>query len=81
MSFLLIIDKKLKTNTRRILRYISLCCDILKKLWQNLCHDRIFSCRNYMKKFCLDKEMNVARLKDKVSGPDRETMSRQVMLT
>ena len=34
-----------------------------------------------MKKFCLDKEMNVATLKDKVLGPDRETKSRQVMLT
>ena len=33
-----------------------------------------------MKKFCRDKVMNVAILKDKVSGPDRETKSRQVKL-
>ena len=32
-----------------------------------------------MKKFCHDKEMNVATLKDKVFGPARETKSRQVM--
>ena len=37
--------------------------------------------RHYMKKFCPDKVMNVAILKDKVSGPDREKKSRQVMLT
>ena len=29
-----------------------------------------------MKKFCRDKVMNVATLKDKVSGLDRETKSR-----
>ena len=34
-----------------------------------------------MKKLCRDKVMNVATLKDKVSCPDRETKSRQVMLT
>ena len=34
-----------------------------------------------MKKFCCNKIMNVATLKDKVSGPDRETKSQQVMLT
>ena len=33
-----------------------------------------------MKKFCLDKVMNVTTLKDKVSGLDREIKSRQVML-
>ena len=79
---------------------------------QNLCRDRIFSCRDTdycnlekpieierirrrntsletrqsmlrhcMKKFYRDKVMNVATLKDKISGPDRETKSRQVMLT
>ena len=34
-----------------------------------------------MKKFCRDKVRNVATLIDKVSGPDRETTSRIVMLT
>ena len=34
-----------------------------------------------MKKLCRDKVMNVATLEDKVSGPDRETKSRQEMLT
>ena len=37
--------------------------------------------RHYMKKFFLDYVMNVATLKDKISGPDREIKSRQVMLT
>ena len=37
--------------------------------------------RHYMKKFCHDKVMNVVTLKDKISGPDRETKSRQEMLT
>ena len=32
--------------------------------------------RHCMKKFCRDKVINVATLKDKVSGPDRETKSR-----
>ena len=34
-----------------------------------------------MKKFYRDKVMNVVTLKDKVSGPNIETKSRQVMLT
>ena len=34
-----------------------------------------------MKKLCRDKVMNAATLEDKVSGPDRETKSRQEMLT
>ena len=34
-----------------------------------------------MKKLCLNKVMNVATLEDKVSSPDRETKSQQVMLT
>ena len=34
-----------------------------------------------MKKCCRDKVMNVPTLKDKVSGPDRETKSQQVILT
>ena len=34
-----------------------------------------------MRKLCREKVMNVATLEDKVSGPDRETKSRQVMLT
>ena len=29
-----------------------------------------------MKKLCRDKVMNVAKLEDRVSGPDRETKSR-----
>ena len=37
--------------------------------------------RHCMKKFCRDKVMNVATLKDKVSGPDKEIKSQQVMLT
>ena len=105
-------DKKLKSNTGRILRQISLCCNIMKNIRQNLCHDRIFfycdtnycnlekpietericrrktfivtrqsMLRHCMKNFCHDKVLNVATLKDKVSGPDKETKSRQVMLT
>ena len=34
-----------------------------------------------MKKLCGYKLMNVKTLEDKVFGPDRETKSRQVMLT
>ena len=34
-----------------------------------------------MKKFYRDKVMSVVTQKDKVSGPDRETKLRQVMLT
>ena len=57
----------------------------MKNKRQNLCHDKIFSCcdtdylklesllRHYMKKCCHDKVMNIATLKDKVSGPYRET--------
>ena len=37
--------------------------------------------RHYKKKSCRDKVMSVARLKDKVSIPNIETKSRQVMLT
>ena len=37
--------------------------------------------RHYRKKLYRDKVMNVATLKDKISGPGRETKSRQVMLT
>ena len=37
--------------------------------------------RHCMKKFCRDKVINVAKPKDKVSGPDKETKSQQVMLT
>ena len=39
-------DKKLKSNIGRILRQISLCCDILKNLRHNLCRDKIFSYRD-----------------------------------
>ena len=86
-------DKKLKSNTERILQHINLCCDIMKNRRQNLCRDRIFSCRDTdycnlesllrhrMKKFCRDKVMSVVTLKDKVSSPDKETKLRQVMLT
>ena len=35
--------------------------------------------RHCMKKLCCDNVMNVATLEDKVSSPDRETKSRQVM--
>ena len=76
----------------------------MKNIRQNLCCDRIFSCRDtdyynlekpieterirkrktslatrksmsrhYMKKFNHGKVMNVATLKDKNFGPDRET--------
>ena len=34
-----------------------------------------------MKKLCHDKVMNVTTLKDKASCSDRETTSRQVILT
>ena len=37
--------------------------------------------RHCKKNSCRDKVMSVATLKDKVSGPDRETNSRKVMLT
>ena len=59
----------------------------MKNIRHNLCRDKIFSyrdtdycnleslLRHYMKKFCNDKVMNVATLKDKISGPDRETKS------
>ena len=84
----------------------------MKKRRQNLCRDRIFSCRDVdycnlekpveierkrrrktflmtrqsmsrhcMKKFCCDKVMNVAKLKDKISSLDRETKLRQAILT
>ena len=74
------------------MRQISLCCDIMKNKRQNLGRDKIFAChdtdycnlesllRHCMKKFCHDKVMNVATLKDKVSGPDREIKSLQVIL-
>ena len=39
-------DKKLKSNTGRILRHIGLSCDIMKNRRQNLCRDKIFSCRD-----------------------------------
>ena len=42
---------------------------------------RQFMLRHCMKKFCRDKVKNVATPKDKIYGPDRETKSRQVMLT
>ena len=34
-------DKKLKSNIRRLLLQISLCCDIMKNRRQNLCRDRL----------------------------------------
>ena len=86
-------DKKLKSNTRRIMRHISLCCDTRKNIRQNLCRDikapvatLIIATwksllRQCMKKFYHDKVMNVGSLKDKVSGPHKETKSQQVMLT
>ena len=37
--------------------------------------------RHCMKKLCRDQVMNVATPKDKVSSPDRETKSQQMMLT
>ena len=37
--------------------------------------------RHCMKKFYHDNVMNVATLKDKIYGSDRETKSRQAMLT
>ena len=86
-------DKKLKSNTGRRLRHISLCCNTRKNRRQNLCRnikDPVATLiiatwksllRQCMKKLCRDKVINVATLKDKVSGPDRETKLRQVMLT
>ena len=68
----------------------------MKNIRQNLCRDRIFSCRdidycnlenpvetkNTQKKdLYRDKTIYVAAVKDKVFGPNRETKSRQVMLT
>ena len=84
--------KKLKSNTGRLLLQISLCCDIMKNRRQNLRRNIISRLdtdycnlesllRHYKKKSCHDKVMSVTTLKDKVSGPDRETKSRQVMLT
>ena len=53
---------------------------------QNLCRDiDYWNLENLLryckKKYCRDKVMNVITLKDKVSSSDRETKSRQVMLT
>ena len=49
------------------------------------CHDTDYcnleSLLRHCKKSCRDKGMNVATLKDKVSGPNRETKLRQEMLT
>ena len=39
-------DKILKSNIGRILRKISLCCDIMKNRRKNLCRNRIFFCRD-----------------------------------
>ena len=41
-------NKKLKSNTGRILRQISLCCDTRKNRRQNLCHDK-----NILSRHCL----------------------------
>ena len=86
-------DKKLKSNIGRILREISLCCDIRKNRRRNLCCDikslvatliittwKILL-RHCMNKLCRDEVMNVEKLEDNVFGPDRETKSRQLMLT
>ena len=65
----------------------------MKNKRQNQCREKNFSCRDIdycnlenplrhcKKKSYHDKVMSVATLKDKVSGLDRETKSRQVMLT
>ena len=86
-------NKKLKSNTRRILRHISLCCDTRKNKKHNICcgikspiatliiATWKIMLRHYMKKLCHDKVMNVATLENKVSSPDKEIKSRQVMLT
>ena len=87
------VNKKLKSNTGRILQHISLCYDSRKNRRHNLCQDikspvmtliiatwKILL-RYYMKKLCGDKVMNVTTLEDKVSSPDREIKLRQVMLT
>ena len=73
-------DKKLKNNTGRILRHISLCCNKRKNRRYNLCHDTDYCnlevlLKQCMKKFRRDKVMNVATLKDKFFGPNRETKS------
>ena len=61
-------NKRLKSNTGRILRHINLYCDIIRNRRQNLCRDKIFSCRDTdycnlesllrhcMKKCCRDTE-------------------------
>ena len=46
MTRYLLSRQKIKSNTGRILRYKSLCCDIMKNRRQNLCHDRILLCRD-----------------------------------
>ena len=69
-------DKKLKSNTGRILGQISLCCDILKNIRQNLCRDRIFSCRDT--NYCnLEKLVEAQRIRRrKTSVATRQSMSR-----
>ena len=68
-------DKKLKRNKGRILRQVSLCCDILKNRRKNLCHDGIFSCRDT--DYCnLEKPVETQRIrKRKTSAATRQSMS------
>ena len=60
-------DKKLKSNTGRILRHISLSCDIMKNRRQNLCRDRIFSYH----------DTDYCNLEKPVETMHEEVMSRQ----
>ena len=55
-------NKKLKSNTGRILWQISLCCNIMKNRRQNLCRDKILFCRdidycNMEKLFEIEEEL------------------------
>ena len=68
-------DKKLKSNTRRILQQIISCCDIIKNIRQHLCHERIFFCHDT--NYCnLEKPVEIERIrKRKTSLTTRQSMS------
>ena len=78
-------DKKLKSNTGRMLQQISLYWDIMKnkgRIYVGTESSPIATLiiatwksllRHCMKKLCHDKVMKVATVKDKVYGPDIET--------
>ena len=66
----------LETNRRQ-----NLCRDIKYPIATLIIATWKILLRHCMKKLCRDKVMNVVTLEDKVSSPDRETKSRQEMLT